>query len=50
MTPAPNPLTSPSMRTADDVLKFWFEDHGPADWFSGRPEFDAEIVAVPPPP
>jgi uncharacterized protein (DUF924 family) len=34
------------MRSAADVLKFWFEDHGPADWFSGKPEFDAEIVRL----
>lgn len=34
------------MRTADDVLKFWFEEHGPTDWFSGKPEFDAEIAAA----
>jgi len=28
------------MRTADEVLKFWFEDHGNDDWFGGDPEFD----------
>jgi len=33
------------MRSADDVLKFWFVDHGPEDWFAGKPEFDAEIAA-----
>ena len=33
------------MKTAADVLKFWFIDHGPADWFAGKPEFDAEIAA-----
>ena len=32
------------MRTADDVLTFWFEDHGPDDWFAARPEFDAAIA------
>ncbi|KKB77747.1 membrane protein [Devosia soli] len=32
------------MRSAADVLKFWFEDHGPEDWFAGKPEFDAEIA------
>jgi len=32
------------MRTADDVLTFWFEDHGPDDWFSARPEFDALVA------
>ena len=45
MTPAPNPLTSPSMTSTDDVLKFWFEDHGQEDWFGAKPEFDAEIAA-----
>jgi len=33
------------MKTAADVLKFWFIDHGPVDWFAGKPEFDAEIAA-----
>lgn len=33
------------MKTAADVLKFWFEDHGQPDWFGGKPEFDAEIAA-----
>ena len=32
------------MRTADDVLSFWFEEHGPDDWFAARPEFDALIA------
>ena len=34
------------MKSKSDVLKFWFEDHGPADWFTGKPEFDAEIAAA----
>ena len=33
------------MKTADDVLKFWFEDHGQEDWFGAKPEFDALIAA-----
>src|SRR5579862_5307814 len=33
------------MKTAADILKFWFDDHGPDDWFGGKPEFDAEIAA-----
>lgn len=33
------------MRTAEDVLTFWFEQHGPDDWFAGKPEFDAELAA-----
>lgn len=27
------------------ILDFWFEDHGHADWFSGGPEFDAKVRA-----
>lgn len=34
------------MKSAADVLKFWFEDHGRDDWFGGKPEFDAEIAAA----
>ena len=33
------------MKTADDVLKFWFGDHGQEDWFGAKPEFDALIAA-----
>lgn len=33
------------MKTAAHVLKFWFDDHGPDDWFVGKLEFDAEIAA-----
>lgn len=33
------------MQAPEDVLKFWFEDHGPDDWFAGKPEFDAKIAA-----
>lgn len=32
------------MRTAEDVLNFWFVEHGPEDWFAGKPEFDARIA------
>jgi uncharacterized protein (DUF924 family) len=32
------------MKTADDVLKFWFADHGQDDWFGAKPEFDAKIT------
>ena len=32
------------MKTAADVLRFWFEEHGPDDWFGAKPEFDAAIV------
>ncbi len=34
------------MKSATDVLHFWFEQHGQADWFGGKPEFDAEIAAA----
>ena len=32
------------MKTAEDVLKFWFVDHGQEDWFGAKPEFDAAIA------
>jgi uncharacterized protein (DUF924 family) len=32
-------MTSPTA-----VLKFWFEDHGPDDWFAAKPEFDAAVA------
>jgi uncharacterized protein (DUF924 family) len=34
-----------NMQSPEDVLKFWFEQHGPDDWFGGKPEFDAELRA-----
>ena len=33
------------MRSAQDVLNFWFVDHGPDDWFAGSADFDALIAA-----
>lgn len=30
---------------AQDVLDFWFVEHGPDDWYSGDPEFDARCAA-----
>lgn len=30
--------------TADAVLRFWFEEHGPEDWFAGGAAFDAECA------
>jgi uncharacterized protein (DUF924 family) len=33
------------MKSADDVLKFWFVDHGQSDWFGAKPEFDALIAS-----
>jgi Uncharacterized protein conserved in bacteria len=32
------------MKTARDVIDFWFVEHGPEDWFSGRPAFDALLA------
>jgi uncharacterized protein (DUF924 family) len=32
------------MRTADDVLKFWFVEHGKDDWFGGKAEFDVALA------
>ncbi|WP_417310509.1 DUF924 family protein [Devosia sp.] len=32
-------LTSP-----EDVLNFWFVEHGEEDWFGGKPEFDAALA------
>ena len=32
------------MKTAEDVLKFWFVDHGRDDWFGAKPEFDGQIA------
>ena len=33
------------MRTAQDVIRFWFDDHTMDDWFGGKPEFDALLAA-----
>ena len=32
------------MRSADDVLDFWFVEHGQKDWFGGGPEFDRKLT------
>ncbi len=32
------------MPTADDILQFWFIEHGQEDWFGARPEFDAALA------
>jgi uncharacterized protein (DUF924 family) len=34
------------MRSAEDVLKFWFVDHEQKHWFGGGPEFDAKLEAA----
>lgn len=33
------------MRSAEDVLHFWFEEHGQDDWFGGEAAFDAKLEA-----
>jgi len=33
------------MKTARDVLDFWFIQHGQEEWFGAKPEFDALIAA-----
>ena len=33
------------MRSFEDVLHFWFVEHGQDDWFGGKPEFDAALKA-----
>ena len=32
------------MPTPDDILRFWFVEHGRDDWFGGKAEFDAELA------
>jgi len=32
------------MISPDEILNFWFVEHGEADWFGGKPEFDAVIA------
>lgn len=32
------------MKTAPEVLDFWFVQHGQEDWFGAKPEFDALIA------
>lgn len=34
------------MKSADDVLQFWFVDHDRSHWFGGGPAFDAELTAA----
>lgn len=33
------------MQGPEAILQFWFVEHGPEDWFGGKPEFDAELAA-----
>lgn len=32
------------MPTPDDILHFWFVEHGRDDWFGGKPEFDTRLA------
>ncbi len=32
------------MRTAEDVIRFWFVEHGKDDWFGAKPEFDVALA------
>ncbi len=34
------------MNTPDDVIRFWFVDHGREQWFGGGAEFDAKLAAL----
>jgi uncharacterized protein (DUF924 family) len=34
------------MKTPEDVIRFWFVDHGRDEWFGGGPEFDAKLTAL----
>lgn len=34
------------MKTPDDVIRFWFVDHGREQWFGGGPEFDAKLTSL----
>lgn len=34
------------MKTADDVIRFWFVENGREQWFGGGPEFDARLTAL----
>jgi len=34
------------MKSAEDVIRFWFVDHGSDDWFSSSAAFDAELTAA----
>jgi uncharacterized protein (DUF924 family) len=37
--------TAPPADWAQQLLAFWFEEHGGTDWFGGGPEFDAKVTA-----
>ena len=33
------------MHSAEDIIAFWFVEHGKDDWFGGKAEFDAALAA-----
>jgi len=33
------------MSSSAEIIRFWFDEHGPADWFASAPEFDAAIAS-----
>lgn len=35
----------PELCTPEDVIAFWFVEHGPDDWWAAAPAFDAAIAA-----
>ncbi len=35
---------APPADWAQQLLTFWFEEHGDSDWFGGGPEFDAAVT------
>ena len=34
------------MRSAEDIIDFWFVQHGQEDWFGGKPEFDTTLATA----
>jgi len=46
-TPAPDPAPGALARAhaANDFLRYWFVEAGPAAWFRGGPRFDADLSA-----
>lgn len=34
-----------AVQQAGDVIRFWFVEHGPDDWFAAKPEFDSRLAA-----
>jgi uncharacterized protein (DUF924 family) len=37
-------FSAPPSDWSRQLLTFWFEEHGDADWFGGGPDFDAEVT------